>query len=166
SSPSDSAESADVVTQQPKKQAEASPSPHASKPAVQAETPARPAVVPPATPATPTTPAPNQTTAPTAGPTTAPTVPAAKPAAVPYVSATISVDGVEEGVNVKSDFPAASPLFHLVSAKMKTAVITIAGGSLANGAPTLTLRLGKPVTLMNTADGTRYKVVLVATSTA
>jgi len=34
------------------------------------------------------------------------------------------------------------------------------GGSYASGAATVTLHENKPVTLMNTADGTRYKLVL------
>jgi hypothetical protein len=74
------------------------------------------------------------------------------------------VNGVKEGVNVTVDFPAAGPVFHLVSLTRKTAKISVAGGSLANGAPTLTLRRGKPLTLVNTADGTRYRLVLVSTS--
>jgi hypothetical protein len=87
-----------------------------------------------------------------------------EPAAPAPTSAVLSVNGVQETVNVKSDFPAASPLFHLVSLTAKTAKISIAGGSLATGAPTVTLELGKPTTLMNTADGTRYVIVLVSTS--
>ena len=93
-------------------------------------------------------------------PTTKPT----EPAAPAPTSAVLSVNGVQETVNVKADFPAASPLFHLVSLTAKTAKISIAGGSLATGAPTVTVELGKPTTLMNTADGTRYVIVLVSTS--
>jgi hypothetical protein len=85
------------------------------------------------------------------------------PVAAP-TAATLSVNGVEEVVNVKNDFPAASPLFHLVALTAKTAKISVAGGSLATGAPTVTLKLGKPLTLMNTADGTRYVVILVNTN--
>ena len=96
-------------------------------------------------------------------PPTSPTEPAA-PAAPAPTSAVLSVNGIQEAVNVKADFPAASPLFHLVSLTAKTAKISIAGGSLATGAPTVTLELGKPTTLMNTADGTRYVIVLVSTS--
>jgi hypothetical protein len=87
-----------------------------------------------------------------------------EPAAPAPTSAVLSVNGVQETVSVKSDFPAASPRFHLVSLTAKTAKISIAGGSLATGAPTVTLELGKPTTLMNTADGTRYVIVLVSTS--
>ncbi len=92
----------------------------------------------------------------------APTTPQAPPTA-----ATISVNGVDTLVGVDTDFPAASPLFHLVALTAKTAKISIAGGgSLSSGAPTITLRLGVPLTLMNTADGTRYRLVLVSTAAA
>jgi hypothetical protein len=102
------------------------------------------------------------TPTPTPTPTTT-TKPSEPPAAAP-TSAVLSVNGVQETVNVKADFPAASPLFHLASLTAKTAKVSIAGGSLATGAPTVTLELGKPTTLMNTADGTRYVLVLVSTS--
>lgn len=81
------------------------------------------------------------------------------------LSATISVNGVASAVGVETDFPSDSPLFHLVALTARTAQISIAGGSLSSGAPTVMLRLGKPLTLMNTADGTRYRLILVSTST-
>jgi len=65
-------------------------------------------------------------------------------------------------VNVGSDFPAADPLFHLVSLTTKSGKISIAGGSLSSGAAAVTIQLGKPTTLMNTADGTRYVILLVS----
>jgi hypothetical protein len=81
--------------------------------------------------------------------------------------AVISVNGRLVNVTVGTDFPAAGsdpnitqPLFHLVSVTAHSAKISIVGGSYANGAATVTLRENKPVTLMNTADGTRYKLVL------
>jgi len=100
----------------------------------------------------------------TAAPTTA--APDGHKIASPFVSAVISVNGVRGGVNVKVDFPADAPIFHLVSLTKKTAKISVSGGSLANGKQTLTLRRGKPLTLVNTADGTRYRLVLVTTSHA
>ena len=39
--------------------------------------------------------------------------------------------------------------------------IGIAGGSLAGGGQTVTLAKGKTLTLMNTADGTKYALQLV-----
>lgn len=76
--------------------------------------------------------------------------------------ATISVNGVEMAVNVKTDFPLDSPFFSLVAITATTVKIGIAGGSLATGSPTVTLKKGKPLTLMNTADGTRYVLVFVS----
>jgi hypothetical protein len=63
---------------------------------------------------------------------------------------------------VKADFPAAQPVFKLVSLSEGQAKIAIAGGALASGAPTVTLKLGKAVTLVNTADGARYELKLVS----
>jgi RNA 3'-terminal phosphate cyclase len=77
------------------------------------------------------------------------------------------VNGVLYSVAVGNNFPDASatdpsiqPLFHLVSVTAHSAKISIVGGTYANGAPTVTLQENKPVTLMNTADGTRYKLIL------
>jgi hypothetical protein len=74
--------------------------------------------------------------------------------------AVISVNGVLMTVSVGSNFPTAAPLFHLISVTTTTAKIAIAGGSYSSGASSVTLRLNKAVTLMNTADGTRYKLIL------
>ncbi|MGZ8691938.1 MAG: hypothetical protein ACXWZT_04305 [Gaiellaceae bacterium] len=88
-------------------------------------------------------------------------------------SAVISVNGTLYTVATKTDFPQPSsidatvvPLFHLVSVTAHTATISIAGGSYATGAPTVTLKENKPVTLMNTADGTRYTLILKPLGTA
>jgi hypothetical protein len=82
-------------------------------------------------------------------------------------SAVISVNGTLMSVTVGSDFPPASPsdptaqpLFHLIALTMHTAKIAIVGGSYSNGAPSITLHENRPLTLMNTADGTRYKLIL------
>ena len=50
----------------------------------------------------------------------------------------------------------------LVSLTKNAAKISIAGGSLAGGAPTVTVKKGATLTLMNTADGTRYVLRLVS----
>ncbi len=82
-------------------------------------------------------------------------------------SAVISVNGTLYAVAVGTDFPQASPtdaslvpLFHLVSLTAHTAKISIVGGSYSSGSSAVTLTENKPVTLMNTADGTRYKLIL------
>ncbi|HLX20393.1 MAG TPA: hypothetical protein VKR23_09585 [Gaiellaceae bacterium] len=82
------------------------------------------------------------------------------PPSPPPTSAVLSVNGQLSSVLAGADFPTATPLFHLVSLTAKTARVTIAGGSYADGAPSLTLTVGKPVTLQNTADGTQYTLLL------
>jgi hypothetical protein len=75
--------------------------------------------------------------------------------------AQISVNGATDGVAVGATFPSADPVFRLVSVSGKTAKIAIDGGSYASGDATITLSKGQPVTLVNTADGTRYRLVLL-----
>jgi hypothetical protein len=77
-------------------------------------------------------------------------------------SAVISINGAEETVAVGGDFPKDSPVFTLVKLVGGEARIAIAGGALASGSPTTTLRKGKTLTLVNTADGTRYELKLVS----
>jgi hypothetical protein len=77
-------------------------------------------------------------------------------------SAVISVNGVPETVAAGGEFPKDSPVFRLVKVVGGEARIGIAGGALASGSPTVTLRKGKAVTLVNTADGTRYELKLVS----
>jgi hypothetical protein len=70
---------------------------------------------------------------------------------------TIAVNGTRHEVFPGGSFPEDDPIFRLVSLKRGTAKVGIVGGGYANGAPTITLaKGGKPVTLMNTADGTTY----------
>lgn len=91
------------------------------------------------------------------GGTEAPGSPGAK------TSAEIEVNGTVETASVGTPFPAATPMFLLVSVSAKSVAIKVAdGGSFASGAPTLKLTLGKPVTLVNTADGTRFVLLLKA----
>jgi hypothetical protein len=77
-------------------------------------------------------------------------------------SAKISVNGASETVSVGAQFPVSDPTFTLVSVTSSSAKIGIAGGSLENGSAAVTLKKGTPLTLMNTADGTRYVLRLVS----
>jgi hypothetical protein len=79
-------------------------------------------------------------------------------------SATISVNGVSEAVQVGGQFPASNPTFVLVSVTPTSAKVGIAGGSIQGGQHTVTLKKNKPLTLMNTADGTRYVLRLLSVS--
>lgn len=82
------------------------------------------------------------------------------PPTPPPTSAVISVNGSSETVMTGANFPAATPMFQLVSLTDTTAKVAVAGGSYASGASTLTLKVNVPVTLVNTADGTRYTLEL------
>ena len=87
------------------------------------------------------------------------------PAAPALASITsISVNGTAEDVEVEKTFPAEEPTFELVSLAKdgKSVEIGIAGGTYADGGATIELKLGKPLTLQNTADGTRYELELLA----
>jgi hypothetical protein len=87
------------------------------------------------------------------------------PAPLPAVRrATISVNGVPEVVEVGKTFPADDPAFKLVSLTRKKATISIAGGSFESGAQAIALEKGKTVVLLNTADGARYELNLIATA--
>jgi hypothetical protein len=92
-------------------------------------------------------------------------VPVTKPpkSSPAHEGARISVNGAADGVALGATFPSSDPVFRLVSVSGGTAKVAIDGGSYASGAKTITLRRGEPITLVNTADGTRYRVVLVAT---
>lgn len=95
--------------------------------------------------------------------TTPPSSSGGKVAAKPS-SAEISVNGVSETVAVGAKFPASNPTFVLVSLTKSSAKISIAGGSLEGKAQTVTLKKNVPLTLMNTADGTRYVLRLLSVS--
>ncbi len=100
------------------------------------------------------------------GTTTKPPKTPPAPPNAPPTSAVISVNGVSESVTSGGNFPASNPLFQLVSVSASVARVAVVGGSYANGSPTLTLRVNKPVTLANTADGTRYTLTLQPQGTA
>jgi hypothetical protein len=84
-------------------------------------------------------------------------------AAVLATATSISVNGVAEDVAVAAAFPKEEPTFVLakVAKNGKSVEIGIAGGEYANGGETITLALGKKLTLQNTADGSRYELELL-----
>jgi hypothetical protein len=86
--------------------------------------------------------------------------PSARPA---RTSAQITINGTKETVSVGDTFPAADPMFVLVSVTRTSAKVGVSGGSLEAGKATVTLQKGKKLTLENTVDGSRYVLVLVGT---
>lgn len=109
-------------------------------------------------------PAPTQPKTPQPPPPPPTPAPAPKAPSGKLTSARISVNGEAEKVSVGATFPAADPVFRLVSLTKTSAKIAIAGGSLSTGDSAVTLTKGKKLTLMNTADGTRYELLLVSVS--
>ena len=92
---------------------------------------------------------------PSTGFTTAPSAPA---------QTVVSVNGARQVLAEGNRFPKADPLFVLVAAnpKAKSVQIGIAGGAYSSGDKATTLKVGKPLTLVNTATGAKYKIVLVS----
>jgi hypothetical protein len=80
-------------------------------------------------------------------------------------SATIvTVNGARQVVEPGARFPAADPLFVLVAERpeARAIVIGIVGGAYSGGQRATTLKVGKPLTLVNTTTGARYKISLVS----
>jgi hypothetical protein len=77
-------------------------------------------------------------------------------------AARIAVNGRVQVVRVGASFPTANPLFRLVSVTNGVAKIGIASGSYSSGAKAVSLRTGRSLTLVDTADGIRYQVRLVS----
>jgi len=119
------------------------------------------------TPATTTTaaPLPGTPTQPTA---TNPVVPgttspstSTAPESAP-TSVLIATNAVCESISLKGTFPSGADIFRLVSIAPdgKSVEIGVVGGSYDSGQATATLKLGAKLTLVNTADGTRYVISL------
>jgi hypothetical protein len=109
-----------------------------------------------------------------AGPTPSGTGPSPGPGSTPKAppsppptTAVISLNGELMPVNTGAAFPVSGAtyervgsLFQLVSLTARSAKVSIVGGSYADGSNVLTLDVGKAVTLQNTADGTKYTLIL------
>ena len=108
----------------------------------------------PATPATG-----DASTTPGAGLTGGATAPMPLPAPT---AAILRVNGVLQAVELKDAFPKSDKTFLLASLERGGAKIGVAaGGRYTTGSKTLTLKVGKRVTLLNTATGVRYVIKLV-----
>jgi hypothetical protein len=112
---------------------------------------------------TPTATAPVTTTPVTTPATPTSTTPTTTTPVVTVPTVTLKVNGVASHVAAQGTFPTGAPVFRLVSFTKNSAQVGIVGGSYASGTATLTLEVGKPVTLENQTDGKRYTIELVAT---
>jgi hypothetical protein len=84
------------------------------------------------------------------------------PSTTVLVSATVDVNGTPEVVELDAAFPATDPIFKLVSLTARSAKLALVSGEFETGAKTITLTLGKPVTLLSQPDGLRYTITLVS----
>jgi hypothetical protein len=89
------------------------------------------------------------------------------PAAKGAAATIVIVNGERQVLEPGTKFPAADPMFVLVAEKpgSKSVVVGIAGGAYSGGRKTTTLKVGKPLTLVNTATGASYKITLVSVGT-
>ena len=83
---------------------------------------------------------------------------------VAATSTIVTVNGARQVVEPGARFPAADPLFVLVAEKpeAKAVVIGVVGGAYSGGDRTTTLKVGRSLTLVNTATGAKYKISLVS----
>lgn len=77
---------------------------------------------------------------------------------------TLQVNGKAQAVRVGGSFPSSNPLFKLVSVSRGLVKIGIASGSYQSGAQTVSLSPGRTLTLVDTADGVRYRIRLLSAS--
>ena len=75
----------------------------------------------------------------------------------------LSVNGVRHVLEPGGFFPSSDPVFVLVSEQpgTKTVAVGLRGGKYENGERRTTLRVGKPVVIVNSTTGARYRLVLV-----
>jgi hypothetical protein len=111
-----------------------------------AVTPVAPAPAPAPAPATTTAPKTTTTPAPVVAPT----------------SVLIATNGLCELVKLDGTFPGSEDIFKVISIAKdgKSAKIAVVGGAYDSGASAVTLKMGEKLTLVNTADGTRYVLQL------
>jgi hypothetical protein len=121
--------------------------------------------VPGSSPGAPTPtpiPAPSGTSPTSTEPT--PTTTAAAPPPPAPTSVAIATNGACETVAINGTFPSGQGIFRVVSIARdgKSAKVGVVGGAFDSGQPVATLKLGEKLTLVNTADGTRYVIVLLS----
>ena len=99
---------------------------------------------------------------PSVQPGTSPTVPTTPSPDVVAVRASISINGEVHELSVGDKFPQTDPAFELVAVATGQVTIGLANGSFSSGVQTITLDLGKSVTLISQPDGARFTLKLVS----
>ena len=119
-------------------------------------------IVPPATTTSPTDTGTTTATTTTTGTSPSETTPTAPPP--PPTSVAISTNGVCQTVALQGTFPSSENIFRVVwiARDGKSVKVAVVGGSYDSGQAAATLKMGERLTLVNTADGTRYVLSLRA----
>jgi hypothetical protein len=79
-----------------------------------------------------------------------------------YTKATIDVNGISETVAEDGNFPESDPIFTLVKVTKGGIEIGLVSGEFTAGDPTISVKVGKTVTLVSQPDGLRYVIKLVS----
>jgi hypothetical protein len=76
----------------------------------------------------------------------------------------VSVNGVRQTLAPGATFPASDPVFVLISEQpaARSVVVGVVGGQYAGGSKTAKLTVGKPLMLVNTATGAKYRISVVS----
>jgi hypothetical protein len=90
------------------------------------------------------------------------TAPGLKVATIPQ--ATLRVQGKKVDVPLGKSFSVGSVSFRVAGFEPGAVKLAVVGGSFADGTTTLTLQKGQPITLVNTADGSRFSLALLKIS--
>lgn len=140
-----------------------STAPAAPAPAAPAPAPAATAAAAPTAAAPASTGGPSASPAPMAAATPTASTPTGGQPTAARASAEISINGKPEVVQVRAAFPLGEPTFRLLKVEGDSVRIGIAsGGKFTSGAKAMTVRKGKPLTLVNTEDGSRYVLILLS----
>ena len=79
-----------------------------------------------------------------------------------YTKATLDVNGVSEVVDEEGTFPESDPIFTLVKVSKGKIELGLVSGEFNAGDATITVKVGKTVTLVSQPDGLRYVIKLVS----
>lgn len=81
-----------------------------------------------------------------------------------YTSATLTVNGNKETVAVKGAFPSYDPIFRLKKVTKGGIEIVLVTGAFTEGQDSISIKVGRSVTLVSQPDGLRFVIELVSVS--
>jgi hypothetical protein len=79
-----------------------------------------------------------------------------------YTSATLKVNSNQETVSVKGTFPSYDPIFRLKKVTRTGIELVLVTGAFTEGQDSITVKVGKSVTLVSQPDGQRFVITVVS----